>query len=604
MTEGAPGSSLLPTPEAPGRLPWAVAVLEGRNLLLGLAGIALVAGDAFRWWALGLGLVFVGRLIRLRLTLWWVTDESFVIQRGLLFRSRRVISRARIQAVDLERGLLHRLLGVTEVRVEALGGASTEGALPGVAPEQASALRAELLLRKPKPPRDDALVPVQTAAPVTGTGEASDRARENAQQAEAPVAGAGEEGPIVGAGEETVRGGGEGAPGEGVDEENLEGEEVLRLPGGEVVVAGLTESRLGAGLAVVGVGFEAVRQGAFSGWFGDPESWAPVMAALPWVALLVGFTILVLLFSLVLSFVLTVLGYWGFTLRRRGDVLAVERGLLTQHRETVPLRRIQAVRVVENPFRRLMGLAAVTVVVGGRVDARNRRSGTNVLLPVGSRDRAFALAAQVSGWAPPEAPLREPPLPEEGKARPRTIEDPGHPIPHLHPMPPGARARRRVRGLVFGLLVAWVAPALRHGPSALLPWSWTGSQGGLALGAGLLALLVGLALAEGAWRGLGWAFLGTHAAFREGILERVTTLVPLARLQSVEVVSNPFQRRRGLATLTVPVARPPLEEDPRALDLGQEEAEGLRDRILAGGGGHAAGPAGLSRTPRSGMFVC
>lgn len=543
MTEGAPRSSPLPTPEAPGRLPWAVAVLEGRNLLLGLAGIALVAGDAFRWWALGLGLVFVGRLIRLRLTLWWVTDESFVIQRGLLFRSRRVISRARIQAVDLERGLLHRLLGVTEVRVEALGGGSTEGALPGVAPAQASALRAELLLRKPKPRQREAPAPEEEA-------------------------------------------------------EALEGEVVLRLPGGEVVVAGLTESRLGAGLAVVGVGFEALRQGAFSGWFGDPESWAPAVAALPWVALLVGFTILVFLFSLVLSFILTVLGYWGFTLRRRGDVLAVERGLLTQHRETVPLRRIQAVRVVENPFRRLMGLAAVKVVVGGRVDAGNRRSGTNVLLPVGPRDRAFALAAQVSGWAPSGEPPQG-----EGEGQPPPPVDPGTPIPNLHPMPRGARARRRVRGLAFGLLVAWVVPALRYGPSALLPWNWTGAQGGLAVGAGLLALLVGLALAEGAWRGLGWAYLGTHAAFREGILERVTTLVPLARLQSVEVVSNPFQRRRGLATLTIPVARPPLEEDPRALDLSQEEAESLRERILEGRRPPGAGEMGLSPTPRSGMFI-
>jgi putative membrane protein len=539
----APADSPLPTEASPGRLPWAVVVLEGRSLVLGLLGVTLFAGDALRWWVLGLGLLFVGRLVRLRLTRWWLSDESFVIQQGLIFRSRRVISRARIQAVDLERGLLHRLLGLTEVRVEALGAASTEGALPGIRPDQASALRAELLLR----PRS------REATGDPGFARGGLLHEEDAAGTEA----------WADAGEDASQ-----------------GAVVFRLPGGEVVVAGLTESRLGAGLALVGVGFEAVRQGAFSGWFGDPESWAPAVEALPWVALMVGFVILVFLFSLALSFVLTVLGYWGFTLRRRGDVLAVERGLLTQHRDTVPLRRIQAVRVEENPFRRLMGLASVKVVVGGRVNVGNRRSGTNVLLPVGTRERAFALAAEVAGWTTPADPG-----PEDPAEAPAEIS---HPVPALNPMPPQARARRRFRALLAAIVVGLLAPVFRHGMSALLPWSWTGAHVGLAVAAGLVTLLVGVALAEGAWRGLGWAFLGSHVAFREGILERVTTLVPLARLQSVEVVANPFQRRRGLATLLIPVARPPLEMDPRGLDLSAEQADALRDRIL-----------GATRPPRS-----
>jgi hypothetical protein len=82
-------------------------------------------------------------------------------------------------------------------------------------------------------------------------------------------------------------------------------------------VAGLTESRLGAGIAVVGVGARGGPPGRFSGWFGPLEAWTPVLVDLPWVAVLVGFGVLVLLFSLLLSFVLTALGYWGFTLRLR-----------------------------------------------------------------------------------------------------------------------------------------------------------------------------------------------------------------------------------------------------------------------------------------------
>lgn len=475
----------VPGPGKPGRLPWATAILEGRRYLVAMLGLAFFTGGWSRWPMLALGVFFLGRLVQLRLLRWWVDAEAFVIERGLLFRSRRVIPRARVQAVDLERGLLHRLLGLTEVRVEALGGGATEGQLAGLAPEMAEAVRTELTRT-----RDHGKEPGGTHAP------------------EAPPR--------------------------------------VRLPGGEVVVAGLTESRLGAGIALVGVGFESIRQGAFSGWFGPLEDWVPVLEALPWVAVLVALGVFVFLFSLVVSFVLTVLGYWNFTLRYRDRVLEVERGLLTQHRDTVPLTRIQAVRVEENPFRRLMGLASVKVIVAGR--AGGSAAGTNVLLPVGPRREAFELASEVVGW-----------IPGEGTS----------PVPMLTAMPDSARRRRWLRAFLAsaatGLAVILV----------VAPGAWL--QGMLATG------FVGLAtlpLAEGAWRGLGWAHLGSHLAFREGILERRTTLVPIDRLQSVEITSNPFQRRLRLATLTTPVARPALEADPRALDMDREVAEGLRSRIL------------------------
>ncbi|TVP45023.1 MAG: hypothetical protein EA350_10330 [Gemmatimonadales bacterium] len=540
---GESGTLLLPTAENPARLPWSAILLEGRRLIFGLVGLALVAGPFLLWPMAAFVVLILARSVQLRLLRYWLTADSFVIERGLLFRSRRVISRPRIQAVDLERGLLHRLLRITEVRVEALGGGDTEGALPGVAPAMAEALRAELLDRGPAPVTDG----VETAA-----------------------SGAGPTPPF------------------------------LRLTGGEVVLAGLTESRLGAGIAVVGVGAEAVRQGAFSGWFGPLEAWTPVLANLPWVAVLVLAGILVFLFSLLLSFVLTALGYWGFTLRFRGDVLEVERGLLTQHRDTVPLERIQAVRVEENPFRRLMGLASVRVVVAGRAQ-KSSSAGTNVLLPVGPRSRAFALAALVAEWVPGSSAADDATLSADR-------------IPELVAMPPQARKRRRFRAGLAAVVGGLAGPLLftpASGAAALIPWNWTGGMwmtgAGVALGLGA----VGFLLAEAAWRGLGWAERGGHVAFREGILERRTTLVPLSRLQSVEVVSTLFQRRRHLATLAIPVARPALEADPRALDLDRDVADALRLRVLEGaragradprdpGPGH--GSPGLSDGAPGGMF--
>jgi putative membrane protein len=520
LASAGPEGPALPTAENPARLPWAAILLEGRRLIFGLVGLALVAGPFILWPMLAFVALIVARSIQLRLLRYWVTPDSFVIERGLLFRSRRVISRSRIQAVDLERGLLHRLLQLTEVRVEALGGGDTEGALPGVRPAVAEALRGELLAR----------------------GTADGAPAGDARAAAAP------------------------------DSERAEEAPFLHLSGGEVVLAGLTESRLGAGIAVVGVGAEAVRQGAFSGWFGPLEAWTPLLTNLPWVAVLVVAGVLVFLFSLLLSFVLTALGYWGFTVRLRDDVLEVERGLLTQHRDTVPLARIQAVRVEENPFRRLMGLAAVRVVVAGRAQ-KSASAGTNVLLPVGPRARAFALAALVAEW-----------VPGSGSGGDATAA--AGPIPQLVAMPAQARKRRRFRAVLAAGVAGLAGPLLftpATGPGALLPWNWTGGMWMTGLGVAVGVGALGFLLAEAAWRGLGWAERGDHVAFREGILERRTTLVPLSRLQSVEVVSTIFQRRRHLATLVIPVARPPLEADPRALDLDQDVAEAFRLRILARG---------------------
>ncbi len=103
---------------------------------------------------------------------------------------------------------------------------------------------------------------------------------------------------------------------------------------------------------------------------------------------------------------------------------------------------------------------------------------------------------------------------------------------------------------------------------------------------GVVLVLAGL-LAEGAWRGLGWDDLGTHAIVREGVVNRVTTLVPVNRLQVLETSQNPFQRIAGLATLHLRVARPLMGTSPRALDLSLEGAEDWREelatRVASGG---------------------
>ena len=61
----------------------------------------------------------------------------------------------------------------------------------------------------------------------------------------------------------------------------------------------------------------------------------------------------------------TVLAYNGFTLSREGDFLYIKRGLLERREATIPLSRIQAIRITEGILRQPFGLAALRVESAG-----------------------------------------------------------------------------------------------------------------------------------------------------------------------------------------------------------------------------------------------
>jgi putative membrane protein len=109
-----------------------------RDLNLKLFGIQLAA-------ALALG-VILGMLS------WWFTKyriegDVLRVDSGFLFRRSRRIRLDRLQAVDIVRPMLARLLGVAELRLEVAGGGRTEAPLAYLSEAGAHELRAELLAR-------------------------------------------------------------------------------------------------------------------------------------------------------------------------------------------------------------------------------------------------------------------------------------------------------------------------------------------------------------------------------------------------------------------------------------------------------------------------
>jgi putative membrane protein len=201
-----------------------------------------------------------------------------------------------------------------------------------------------------------------------------------------------------------------------------------------------------------------------------------VMLVSPAVLTATGSTFLVFLVTLVPMVWRRLATEYGFTLAQSPDGIRIRRGLLGTVAETIPLRRVQAVRMVEPMLWRPLGWCRLEIDVAGS-PGRDHADGSGrmrkTLLPVGYREPAWQLMRLVIGTDPP--PLSRPPR----------------------------RARRK-------------APLSYH-------FLASGHDAATAMGV-------------------------------TGRLRKVTTWVPLEKVQSVRMVTGPVQRILSLATVHVDAA--------------------------------------------------
>jgi membrane protein YdbS with pleckstrin-like domain len=108
-----------------------------------------------------------------------------------------------------------------------------------------------------------------------------------------------------------------------------------------------------------------------------------------------------------------------------------------------------------------------------------------------------------------------------------------------------------------------------------------------ALVAGVVLLGLVLLAVERRWRA--WGYLEREDDFlvRRGVLVRRTSVVPYGRMQYVDVTAGPFDRRLGLATVTLHTAA--AATDAYVPGLLADEATRLRDRLAALGEARQAG---------------
>jgi putative membrane protein len=256
-----------------------------------------------------------------------IEDRHLVVNQGLLFRQTRTVPIERIQNVDLTQNVMHRLLGVAEVKIETASGTEAEAVLRVLSMAQVDALR-------------DAIFSGRSAAVVSA---------EDSERGDA----------LLGLGEESSR------PPERIL--------VWKIPVGDLVRAGLASNR---GLVMVGILLGTAVQFSedrFGSFFKAAYKYLPEDAAsfsFIWTA--TAFGILALAGMRLLGIAWFILRFYGYRLEQRGDDLRLGCGLLTKVSATVPRKRIQFISVQRNLIMRWFKLASIRIeTAGGAVNTSN-----------------------------------------------------------------------------------------------------------------------------------------------------------------------------------------------------------------------------------------
>lgn len=478
------------------RLPALMLVVAPATALLKLAPALVVLllfgagrGDSVQVWvAAGVALLAVASgAIRWRTTRYRITPERVELHSGLLNRQRRSVPRDRIRTVDLTAPLLHRLVGLSVVRVGSGQSAGKESGLDldAVTTPEAERLRRELLARRP----------VAGGAPTGGTDPDLDTALHTAR--------IGDTGPIRVTGPDGVA-------------EAERSTELDRLDWSSLRYAPLTVSSLAAIGAVAGAGWNLLGEADV-----DPRTLPGVdavageLSAAPiWASVLVG-TVALLVVMVLGSVVLFVERWWAFRLTREPDgTLRVSRGLVTRRSLSVSEQRLRGVTVTEPLLVRAIGrgaqAGALTVGLAGGDGERGGSSGA--LGPPVRREHAHAVAGAAAGAT---GPVTDGPL-----------------VAH----PPAARTRRLVRAVVPALVPTAAAAVLLAAGGPAWP-----------LAVAVLPLLA-VPLGFDRYRALGHRLDERYLVARQGSLLRTTEALRRDGVIGWRVRQSLFQRRAGVVT--------------------------------------------------------
>ena len=235
---------------------------------------------------------FVSSIINWWTFRYWFEDRELRVQYGLFVKKKRYIPFERIQSLNYKEGIFHRIFGLVQVAVE------TAGNKDGKAEAQLTAI-------------------TRIAA------ELIEQEMNNIKQGERAET---EENAMILKPEARI---------------------VYKMSPKDLIVLATTSGGIGVVIAGVLAAISQFAEYIPFEWIYDEFSHLVKYS----IALIAALVLIAVLGAWIISVALTLLNYFDFTVTKEQDRLIITRGLLEKKRITIPLNRVQAIKIIENPLR-------------------------------------------------------------------------------------------------------------------------------------------------------------------------------------------------------------------------------------------------------------
>lgn len=288
----------------------------GRDLDFSIFYIMLIIGIFLLVLVLFLSYSF----IEYRNFLFYIQDGQFVLQQGVLQRTRLSIPIERIQSIHLKQNIFHRIFNITALEVDSAGSKSSELEIKALSKPYARGLRDFLYEIK------DELLEAEKDPETEGIEEV-------------------------------------------VKPESQKAKTLLKLSPKEVFLIGISENHIKTGFVALAVIFGYGQQ--LTQYVEDQvdeyvaESTNLIMQS--GISLIVTLIIIFLLLSVLLSLIRTFLKFFNFEATTDSRGLKIRSGLLSIKEYQVPQNKIQTITWSSNPLRKLLGLRTIQIAQASSV---------------------------------------------------------------------------------------------------------------------------------------------------------------------------------------------------------------------------------------------
>jgi putative membrane protein len=403
-----------------------------------------------------LAFILVSGIIKWKRFVYWFEEDELRIEYGLFVKKKRYIPFERIQSFNYTESILHRPFKLVKVTVETAGSGSTteaEAELTAITKEAAKQIEMELAFAKKR----------KLSKTSIGVEEATESHL--------------------------------------YEEPKNESVTIFKMTMKDILILAATSG--GIGVVLSGV---AVFMTQFSDIIPYDVIYDEVVVFLKFGFFIIAFSVFAfLLFSWIISVILTTLNYYQFTIIQENDQIVLTRGLLEKKKVTIPIGRVQGVRIVENPLRQLFGYCTVIVEsAGGSIDDQDKK-------------------------------IRLFPLVKKSKIK--------QPLNQLFAdfdfEPVWTTSPKRAKPFYYRLDFIWVIPVIVGISYFYYPY-------------GLFSLLLGpIFVLLGLWqhRSAGVSLTRNQLSLRYRSISKYTFFIEKKRMQSLEMRQSPFQKRKALASI-------------------------------------------------------